>query len=69
MNDHPVRASALERGIIDGGARYLPTRKPFVWKEAGFSVSGPWIPAIERMTMDYRIWWFGPANDRDGKRW
>ena len=69
LADHPVRLSAVERGIVDDGARYLPTRKAFVWKEAGFAVSPAWTPAVERMTMDYRIWWCGPANDRDHLRW
>jgi hypothetical protein len=68
-DDHPVRISATARGIVDRGARYLPTRKPVLWKEMRFTVSERWIPAVERHTDGYRIWWVGPANDRDGIRW
>lgn len=68
-DDHPVRVSALSRGLVDGGARYLPTRKPFLWREASFAVGAAWSETFERHTDGYRIWWVGPANDRDSMRW
>jgi hypothetical protein len=67
--DHPARLSAIQRGIIDGGARYLPTRRKFLWSQAPFSISEQWSASFEGRTGAYRIWWCGPANDRDHIKW
>lgn len=69
LAEHPVSQSAAQRGVIDGGARYLPTRKTFVWSETRFTASPLCARLLERHTMDYRIFWHGPANDRDHLPW
>ena len=67
--DHPIITSAIERGIIDRGARYTPTRRPFLWSKAPVTISEQWGWTMHQHTEAYRVFWCGPANDRDHCRW